>query len=348
MSRTDKAPCCYNKNTKNIKRAKGTPIIPNSELNETGDSKNMKQNNLKGSIILITAAFIWGLAFVAQSGAASLVPPFIFNALRSFIGAAVLYLFLIITNKKVNFGFFPEEKTDRKVFYKAALVCGICLAVSINFQQFGIAAYPKGVASEARAGFITALYVILVPIFSVFFRKRISLSVWLGVGIAIIGIYLLCFSGGIGGIYLGDLLVFACAICFSLHIMSVDRFVEKTGGVKLSVMQFMVAGTISLLLSVVFEFKDIVLSNIFSAAPQILYLGIMSSGIAYTLQIVGQKYAEPSIASISMSLESVFAALGGWVISGNALCSREIFGCLLVFGAIVLAQLPPVKLKRKN
>lgn len=303
----------------------------------------MKLKNLKGSLILITAALIWGLAFVAQSGAAGLVPPFIFNALRSFIGAAALYLFNLFINKREGKRFFPTEKTERKIYYKAALVCGICLAVSINFQQFGIALYPKGVASEARAGFITALYVILVPIFSVFVKKKISSSVWMGVIIAMVGIYLLCFSGGIGGIYSGDILVFACAISFSLHIMAVDSFVEKTGGIKLSIMQFCVAGFISLVLSLVFELNSIILPNILAAAPQILYLGIMSSGVAYTLQIVGQKFAEPAVASISMSLESVFAALGGWLISGNTMSGRELFGCFLVFAAIVLAQLPPIK-----
>lgn len=307
----------------------------------------MKQNNLKGSIILVTAALIWGLAFVAQSGAASLVPPFIFNALRSFIGATALYIFNLYINRKDGMKFFPEQSQDKKYFYKAALVCGICLAISINFQQFGIAVYPKGVASEARAGFITALYVILVPIFSVFLKKRISSSVWMGVIIAIVGIYLLCFSGGIGGIYLGDILIFACAISFSLHIMAVDNFVEKTGGIKLSIMQFCVAGGISLLLSLIFESNEIVFSNILSAAPSILYLGLMSSGVAYTLQIVGQKYAEPAVASISMSLESVFAALGGWIISGNILSGRELFGCSLVFAAIIIAQLPPIKFGNK-
>ena len=307
----------------------------------------MKQNNLKGSLILVTAALIWGLAFVAQSGAASLVPPFIFNALRSFIGAAALYIFNLFINRKDGMKFFPEQKQDKIYFYKAALVCGICLAISINFQQFGIAVYPKGVASEARAGFITALYVILVPIFSVFLRKRISMSVWMGVIIAMAGIYLLCFSGGIGGIYLGDILIFACAISFSLHIMAVDNFLEKTGGIKLSIMQFCVAGGISLLLSLIFELNEIVFSNILSATPSILYLGLMSSGVAYTLQIVGQKYAEPAVASISMSLESVFAALGGWIISGNVLSGRELFGCSLVFAAIIIAQLPPIKIGNK-
>ena len=195
-------------------------------------------------------------------------------------------------------------------------------------------------ASEARAGFITALYVILVPVFSVFFRKKVGLAVWLAVAVAMAGVYLLCFSGGIGGIYLGDILVFACAISFTLHIMSVDKFVNATGGIKLSIMQFTVAGAISLLLAFIFESDAVVLENIITASPQILYLGIMSSGVAYTLQIVGQKYAEPAVASITMSLESVFAALGGWVIAGNSLSGRELFGCSLVFVAIIVAQLP--------
>lgn len=306
----------------------------------------MKRSNLLGSLILVTAALIWGLAFVAQSGAAALVPPFTFNALRSFIGAGALYIFYKITNIKQKAPFFPPEKSERKGYFKAATVCGICLAISINFQQFGIAAYPQGVASEARAGFITALYVILVPIFSLFFRKRVGLSVWLGVLIAVVGIYLLCFSGGIGGIYLGDVLVFLCAISFTSHIMAVDKFVGLTGGVKLSIMQFVIAGAISLILGVIFELNSIEMANILAAAPQILYLGIMSSGVAYTLQIVGQKYAEPAVASISMSLESVFAALGGWLISGNALSNREIFGCALVFVAIITAQLGDFRRKK--
>ena len=295
---------------------------------------------MKGSVILCTAALIWGLAFVAQSGAAALVPPFTFNALRSFIGAAALYIFNLILNRKDGFRFFPAEKQEKKKYITAALVCGVCLAVSINFQQFGITFYPVGVASEARAGFITALYVILVPVFAVFFRQKVDFAVWVAVIVAMAGVYLLCLSGGIDAIYLGDVLVFACAISFTMHIMSVDRFVNITGGVKLSIMQFAVAGAISLVLAAIFERDSIVLGNIITAAPQILYLGIMSSGVAYTLQIVGQKYAEPAVASISMSLESVFAALGGWVISGNVLSGRELFGCLLVFVAIIVAQLP--------
>ena len=299
----------------------------------------MKNNNLKGTLILTVAAIIWGLAFVAQSGAAGLVPPFAFNALRSVIGALVLYLFWIFTGRKQE-RFFPENPKTKKQYFICALVCGLCLSVAINFQQFGIAAYPKGVASEARAGFITALYVILVPIFSIFLKKRVGIPVLLGVVIAISGIYLLCFSKGVSGIYIGDFLIFLCAVSFALHIMSVDKFVGITGGVKLSIMQFLVAAVVSGILALIFEFDKIQISNIFAASPQILYLGIMSSGVAYTLQIVGQKFAEPTVASITMSLESVFAALGGWLISGNALTTRELLGCSLVFVAILVAQTP--------
>ena len=307
----------------------------------------MKFNNIKGSLILILAALIWGLAFVAQSGAAELVPPFTFNAVRSFIGAFALYIFYLIMNRREKKPFFPQEKVERGAYFRAALICGGCLAVSINFQQFGIAFYPPEAAVEARSGFITALYVILVPIFSIFVGKKLKFSVVAGVIIAIAGVYMLCFAEGFSGIYIADLLVFLCAISFTLHIMSVDKFVAVTGGVKLSIMQFVVAGIISLILGVIFEFGDISLSNILTAAPQILYLGIMSSGVAYTLQIIGQRFAEPAIASLTMSLESVFAALGGWLIASDYLSPREIIGCALVFLATIIVQLPDL-LKMRN
>ena len=306
----------------------------------------MKQNNLKGSLILCTASLIWGLAFVAQSDAADLVPPFTFNALRSFIGAAALFVFYKITNRKRKEGFFPADKALKKQYFLAAEVCGLMIAISVNLQQFGLAAYPNGAAAEARGGFITALYVVLVPVISFFTGKKTSPVIWLSVLVALSGFYLLCLSGGVGGIYLGDLLIFICAVSFSLHILSIDKFVGITGGVKLSVMQFTVVGVLSSVLALIFERPE--LSNILSAAPQILYLGIMSSGVAYTLQIVGQKYAEPSVASLSMSLESVFAALGGWIISGNSLSVKEFCGCALVFAAIITAQLPEMIASKKK
>lgn len=306
-----------------------------------------KMGNIKGSAILLFAAFIWGIAFVAQSGAAEFVPPFLLNSLRSLIAAVALYIVYKIFPKKEK-TFFPKDKGQRAVYLKAALICGICLAVSVNFQQFGIAAYPEGVASEARSGFITALYVVLVPIFSVFVGKRVHFIVWLAAAVAITGVYMLCLYGGIDALYLGDALVFVCAITFACHIMMADKYVETVGGIKLSIMQLFVCGILSLILSLIFEFSSITLENIISAMPQILYLGICSSGIAYTLQLVGQKYAQPAVASISMSFESVFAVLGGWLISGNSLSKTEIFGCVLMFCGIILAQIPELLVKKEK
>ena len=299
----------------------------------------MKNGNLKGSLILILTALIWGVAFVAQNDGAQLVPPFLFNSLRSFLAAAVLSLFFIITNRKRT-PFFPKDKAGRLLYLKIALLCGSLFTVATNLQQAGFTLYPEGVASEARAGFLTALYVVIVPILSIAFGKKLHPVLFISVAVTISGIYLLCFSGGIRGVYIGDFLMILCAIGFSAQIMAIDRYVGITGGIRLSVMQFLVAGIFSLILSLIFE--TVSFENILAAAPQILYLGIVSSAIAYTLQTVGQKYAEPAIASLCMSLESVFAALAGWLISGNALTPREIIGCAIVFAAILLAQMPEI------
>lgn len=298
----------------------------------------MKSNNLKGSLILCVTAFIWGIAFVAQSDGGELVPSLTFNALRSFIAAAALFGFYKITAGRKERHFFPGEKALKKQYFIAAGVCGLLLAVSVNLQQFGINAYPAGAAAEARSGFITALYVVFVPIISLFFGKKVSPIIYLSVLIAVGGFYLLCFSGGISGIYVADILVFICALSFACQIIAVGYFVGVTGGLKLSILQFAVVGLLSTAAALIFERPS--LSNILAAAPQIVYLGVVSSGIGYTLQIVGQKYAEPSVASLTMSLESVFAALGGWLISGNALSVREFIGCAVVFAAIITAQLP--------
>jgi len=315
----------------------------------------MKHNNLKGSLILITAALIWGLAFVAQSDAADRVPPFLINCLRSLISAVFLFVLLKFKTLKSAEKIIPADKALRKTVLAGSLICGVMLTISVNFQQFGIALYPKGAAVEAHSGFITAMYVILVPVFSVFLRKKVTPTVWAAVAVCLIGFYMLCFTNGLDKLYLGDLLVFFCAISFSVHILSIDRFVEAIGGIRLSMLQFLVCGILSGIMSLIFEFSKISLDNIISAAPQILYLCIMSSEVAYTLQIIGQRYAEPSIASLSMSLESVFAAVGGWAAykfleigDPRTLSANEIIGCVLVFAAIVLAQLPPLPKRKKK
>lgn len=299
----------------------------------------MAKSNLKGSIILVTAALIWGLAFVAQSSAADKVPTFTILFLRSYIGGLFLLVFLKIRDAKKKAPILPTDKAERKKLLFGGAICGTALCVASCIQQYGIAVYPKGVPNEARAGFLTALYVILVPIASIFFKKKIHPIVWISVIIAFIGVYILCMSDGIGSLYLGDVLLFLCGIAFTVQIMTIDRLGRGLDGVKLSMIQFFACGTISLVFMLILELNTINLKTILDAAIPVLYLGIMSSGIAYTLQIVGQKYADAAVASIAMSLESVFAALGGWIIAGNALSSREIIGCIIMFAAIILAQL---------
>jgi len=294
--------------------------------------------NLKGSLILCLASLIWGLAFVAQSAAADSVPPLLCNALRSLIGAIFLFGLLCITGRKSGRPIFPKTPELRKKTLIGGALCGFFLTVSVNLQQFGITYYPDGVASEARAGFLTALYVILVPLISVLLGKRLSPALIAAVAIAMVGTRFLCFSEGVSGFYLGDLLILLCSVSFSLHILTIDRYVDAVGGIALSFWQFSVCAVLSGMLSLFFETPS--WQNVLTAAPQILYLGLFSSGIAYTLQIIGQKFAEPTVASLTMSLESVFAALGGWMLAGNSLSSHELLGCLLVFCGIVLAQIP--------
>lgn len=306
----------------------------------------MKYKNLKGSLILCLAALLWGLAFVAQTNA-SAVPSFLINCLRSYISVPFLYIVYRIVKRKNPEPVFPKSKGERKTVITGAIICGIFLAISVNFQQFGIAFYPDGAAVEAHSGFITALYVIIVPIFSLFLKRKISPLVWVSVVIALVGFYLLCFKSGLDGFYFADLLVFVCAICFSLHILAVDKFVGAIGGIKLSMLQFLVCGTVSGILSLIFETQNYNGQILLSAMPYILYLGIMSSGVAYTLQIIGQKYAEPAFASLSMSLESVFAAIGG-ALAGNLLSGRELIGCTVVFAAIILAQIPELIANKKE
>jgi len=305
----------------------------------------MQKNNIKGSLILLLAALLWGFAFVAQCDASDKISPFAFNCMRSLIGSFVLAVYILIKDK------FIVGNQSKALISKsniiAGAVCGFLLMFAINFQQYGIFFYPKGVAVSARSGFITALYVILVPLFSVFLKKKIPLTVWTGVTIAVLGVYLLCLSNGFSGIYLGDILMFFCAITFALHILVVDKFCTTIDGVLLSMLQFLFCGIFSGILSLFFE-EIPKIADIQSALPQILYLGIMSCGVAYTLQIVGQKYAEPTIASISMSFEGVFAALGGWLVFGNKLSLRELFGCVLLFIAVIIAQLPTPKFSTKK
>ncbi len=294
--------------------------------------------NLKGNLVLLLAAVIWGLAFSAQDLAARHLSTFSVIAIRSFIGALFLIPVSAFLSKKKGETLIPTTKKGKKDLLLFGVLCGVCLCIASTFQQFGISIYPAAAAVSARSGFLTALYVIIVPIIYAFSGKKLSLNVVIAVLLAVAGLYFLCLSSGLGGVYLADGIVLLCAVAFSIHIICVDISSARVDAVKLSIVQFIVCGTLSAVMAIILEKPT--LQNILSALLPILFLGIGSSGIAYTLQIVGQQYSKnPTVASIIMSLESVFAVLGGALI-GDKLTSREVIGCVIMFFAIIFSQLP--------
>lgn len=302
-----------------------------------------------GSFALLLAAVIWGFAFVAQTSGAKSIPAFTLNTLRSFVGFAFLALLIAIMSIKKK-DLIPSDKASVKSLIIGGICCGVALFIATGFQQYAIGTYPPDAAASGRSGFITALYVVLVPCVSaLILKKKIHPIVWLGIGIAVVGMYLLSFSKGISEIYLGDLITFLCAVSFCGHILVIDHFVAKSNGILLSCIQFFTVGVLSLVVALIFE--KTTLSAILEALIPVLYLGIMSSGVAYTLQVVGQKHTAPTTASILMSLESVFAVIGGALVLGERLSFRELIGCLLMFAAIIVAQSPDfakAKAKAKN
>ncbi len=288
----------------------------------------MDRKTMGSNLLLALTAFIWGVAFVAQSVGMEYVGPFTFNACRFLIGGIVLIPCILLFGKKNK----RKEPKNQKTAVVGGICCGSILFAASSFQQFGVASTTVG-----KAGFITALYIVIVPLLGIFLRKRIPWSVWVSVVLAIIGMYLLCMTEGLK-VGKGDIYVFVCAICFSFHILVIDYFSPKTDGVLMSCIQFFTAGIISAIMMLIFENPE--LSAIFAAWAPILYAGIMSCGVAYTLQVVAQKNTDPVLASLILSLESAFSLLAGWVILGQKLSPKELGGCGLVFCAIILAQIP--------
>ncbi len=297
-----------------------------------------EKNNLIGSAFLLAAAFIWGSAFVAQTTGAEHVGPFTFICLRNILGAVVLVpvIFTLDGIKKKNGIYTKPEKKDYKKLFVSGLLCGAALCLASVFQQLGI---DEG-TEPGKAGFITALYILLVPIFSIFMKKKVRPVIWGCVAVSLVALYLLCVKED-NTIRLSDIYVLICAALYSVHILVIDKVSADVDGVRLSAVQFAVASVISFLPMVIIEGVD--LDAIMSAAPSIAYAGILSSGVAYTLQIVGQKKTEPTLASMIMSLESVFAVITSLVILHQVPSLRETAGCVLMFGAIIVAQLPSKK-----
>ncbi|MBQ8877604.1 MAG: DMT family transporter [Lachnospiraceae bacterium] len=293
----------------------------------------MKNISLKSSMLLFLAAFIWGVAFVAQSVGMDYMGPLSFNGARFLMGSVVLLPLVIYRRQKNRKEGIPAA--DTKITIKGGICCGLALCAAALLQQYGIMYTTVG-----KAGFITTLYIIMVPIFGIFLKKRVPGKVWIGAGIAAFGMYLLCMSERLA-LSKGDGLVFICAIIFSVHILVIDYFSPKADGVEISCIQFLTAGVIASIGALLFENPQ--LGQFIAGIIPLAYAGILSSGVAYTLQVVGQKNVEPTVASLILSLESVVSMLAGWVILHQALTGRELFGCVLVFAAVILVQLPDKK-----
>lgn len=293
---------------------------------------------MKQSLLLLLAAVIWGVAFVAQSVGMDHVGPFTFNALRSLLGGVFLIPCIYLLGKlngEKEVNLLPKEKTERKQLLTGGILCGCILCAATNLQQIGILYTTVG-----KAGFITACYIVLVPIFGMFLGKKTGMGIWISVGLAVVGLYLLCLNDSLV-FGKGDLYVLGCAVLFAWHILTIDHFTELVDGVRMSCIQFLVSGTLSSIL--MFLLEEPTIEGIVQAGIPILYAGILSSGVAYTLQIVGQKGMNPTVASLILSLESCISVLAGWLILKQALSLRELLGCAVMFGAILIAQLPSGK-----
>ncbi len=288
--------------------------------------------NFKGSIMLLITSIIWGTAFVAQSEGMNYVEPFTYNAMRTLLGGVVLIPVMLLFRFSDKRNGKEKSSCSLKNTVIGGICCGIALFIASSFQQAGIAQTTAG-----KAGFVTALYIVIVPMIGIFLHKKMPLRMWLFIAIALAGFWLLCIKQDIG-ISSGDLLVFFGAIFFAVHITVIDYFNQKnTDGVLMSCIQFFTAGLLMLICMFIFEKPTI--PNIMGAGGTILYAGILSCGVAYTLQILGQKHTNPTLATMLMSLESVFAALSGWLILGEKLSIKEFIGCVLIFAAVILAQL---------
>lgn len=294
----------------------------------------MSSKRLLGNLALIIAALLWGSTFVAQSVASEAVEPFTFLASRSLLGFLFLIPVSIIKDIAAKKTEKPERPTpsNNKLLIIGGICCGAALTVASGLQQFGMTGDNSG-----KAGFITAMYILLVPILGLFLRKKVTPVVWCCVAMGVVGLYLLCMTDGLT-LATSDIFLMICAVAFSVHILVVDHFSPKVDGVKLSCIQFFTVFVLATILALLFE--DTSMTTVLGAWFPIAYAGIMSSGIAYTLQIVGQKYTEPTVASLLMSLESVFAVLTSVVVLSQFPSGRELTGSVIMFAAIIISQLP--------
>lgn len=285
------------------------------------------------SVLLIFTALIWGSAFVAQSVGMDYIGPFTFNSVRSFLGGLVLLPVIGVMRKKgMSDSGEDAHGAGKKVLIAGGLCCGAALAAASSLQQIGIK-----YTSAGKAGFITTLYILIVPILGLFLGKRAGIKTWLGVVLAVAGMYFLCITEGLS-ISKGDFYVLLCALIFSVHILLIDYFSPRTDGVSLSCIQFFVCAVLCAVPSAIFEHPQA--GAVLDAWLPLVYAGVLSCGVGYTLQVIAQKNTDPAVASLLLSLESVFSVIAGGIILGERLSARETLGCILVFAAVILAQLP--------
>ena len=300
------------------------------------------KNKTAGAFMLLTATLIWGTAFVAQSLGAGYLGPFTFNGIRFLIGALVLLPFILVTKYHKNGRQTRENRAqsgDRLRILKAGGACGVLIFGMAALQQVGISYTTVG-----KAGFVSALYVVMVPILGLFFGRRVGARTWVCIALATAGLYFLCMKERIS-LGFGDALMLISAFVTAIHILVTDYYSSKVDCLQLSCLQLFVCGALSLAAAFIFEKPS--LPSILAAAAPILYMGILCCGAAFTLKTLGQKNVPPTAASLILSLESVFSVLSGWVFLKETLSLREAAGCALMFGATVLSQLPESKREKK-
>ena len=289
----------------------------------------------KGSILLLLCAMIWGAAFVAQSEGMQYVGPFTMGAARFFLAGLVLLPVIAVLDRKGWSQNRPVTRPDKKKQLLSGVLCGVLLFAATTLQQFGLLDTTVG-----KSGFVTALYIVFVPILGAVMGRQAGLKVWLCALAAVFGMYLLCVGSGFS-VAGGDLLTLGCAVLFTFHICYISAVSPRMDGVRLSCVQFFVCSALSAIGMFVFESPD--WASIRSCWLPIVYAGVFSGGVAYTFQIIGERDVQPALASLLMSLESVFAALFGWILIGQGLSGKELIGCAIMFAAILLSQLPERK-----
>lgn len=297
----------------------------------------------RSNLLLLMTAIIWGSAFIAQSKGADVIGPFTFNTVRYALAVVALLPVIYIFSRKRNRENTVDQNIPKAHGTKTLIIGGIATGIAL-FTASSLQQYAMAFTTAAKAGFITTLYVILVPIVGIFLKKKIRPIIWFCALLAVIGLYLLSIKPGTFSISRGDFFVLLCALAFTGHILIIDYFSPKTDGVKLSCIQFAVVSIASFVAMMMTE--TFVLSEVLDAIIPLLYTGVLSSSVGYTCQIIAQKKADPVISSLILSLESVFAAIFGALILHESMSGREITGCAIMFVAIIIAQLPEKKNRR--